>query len=355
MVIEKIKRKNIIIAYRSKVYFKGKRYVGSNRKTRKEAELDEVNQRREFLTGNYLEETNKTLDQGFDDYITLIAPKKLSYKALKVAQANYKNHIQPELGQHLLNDLRPLEIQKFLNKKETKLTGGTVVKFYTLLNQIYKMMLSWNELKNNPLQGVSKPKVEYKPKATLSKGEAHRFLSVATNYQSYMAFWLALQFGLRLGEALGIQWQDIDLKHNILYIRHAYHEEEDKLGRLKTKSSKRSIPLSQYQAEYLAKYKEKQMPRSSLVASNTKGGFLIKSNIKRARIQICKRAEVPNVTFHELRHTHATLMLEMNEHPKIVQQRLGHEKVETTLDIYSHVRPQIHQESAERFSKFFEG
>lgn len=62
----------------------------------------------------------------------------------------------------------------------------------------------------------------------------------------------------------------------------------------------------------------------------------------------------PNITFRELRHTHATLMLEMNEHPKIVQQRLGHVKVETTLDIYSHVRPQVHQESAQRFSDFFE-
>lgn len=169
-----------------------------------------------------------------------------------------------------------------------------------------------------------------------------------------MAFWLALQFGLRLGEALGLQWQDVDLKHNILYIRQAYHEEENELGRLKTKASKRSIPLSDYQSKYLKEYKEKQKPKSSLVASNAEGGFLIKSNIKRARIQICKRTEVSNVTFHELRHTHATLMLEINEHPKIVQQRLGHEKVETTLDIYSHVRPQVHQESAERFSNFFE-
>ncbi|MGY3773318.1 tyrosine-type recombinase/integrase [Tetragenococcus solitarius] len=81
---------------------------------------------------------------------------------------------------------------------------------------------------------------------------------------------------------------------------------------------------------------------------------MIKSNVKRARIQICKRAEVPSITFHELRHTHTTLMLEMNEHLKIEQQRLGHVKVESTLDIYSHVKPQIHQESAECFSDFFE-
>ncbi|BAK94237.1 site-specific integrase [Tetragenococcus halophilus] len=354
MAIEKIKHKNIKATYRSKVYFKGKRYLGVHRKTKKEAELDEINQKKEFLTGEYSKETNKTLDDGFDDYITLIAPKNLSIKALKIAKSNYKNHIQPELGHRLLNELRPLEIQKFLNKKELNLTGGTVIKFYTLLNQIYKMMLSWNELKANPLQGVSKPKIEYKPKMTLTKDQCHQFLLFAKNYQSYMAFWLALQFGLRLGEALGLQWEDVDLKNNVLYIRQAYHEETKELGRLKTKASERSIPLSQQQSEFLKDYKQNQFPQSTLVASNEKGGFLMKSNIKRARIQICKRAEVPNVTFHELRHTQATLMLEMNEHPKIVQQRLGHVKVETTLDIYSHVRPQVHQKSAQRFSDFFE-
>lgn len=119
MAIEKIKHKNIKATYRSKVYFKGKRYLGVHRKTKKEAELDEINQKKEFLTGEYSKETNKTLDDGFDDYITLIAPKNLSIKALKIAKSNYKNHIQPELGHRLLNELRPLEIQKFLNKKET--------------------------------------------------------------------------------------------------------------------------------------------------------------------------------------------------------------------------------------------
>ncbi|MDN6641216.1 MAG: site-specific integrase [Tetragenococcus sp.] len=158
-----------------------------------------------------------------------------------------------------------------------------------------------------------------------------------------------------MGEALGLQCEDIDFESSILYIKQASHEEIKELGRLKTKASKRSIPISQQQAEVLKVHKEEQLAKSNLVASNMNGSFLIKSNIKRARIQICKRAEVPNVTFHELRHTHATLMLEMNEHPKIVQQRLGQVKVETTLDIYSHVRPQIHKESAERFSKFFEG
>ncbi|MDT2601526.1 tyrosine-type recombinase/integrase [Enterococcus hulanensis] len=96
------------------------------------------------------------------------------------------------------------------------------------------------------------------------------------------------------------------------------------------------------------------MPKSKLVTSNSEGGFLMKRNIRRAMTSVCKQAGIKKISFHELRHTHATLMLEMNEHQKIVQQRLGHAKVETTLNIYSHVRPQIHQNLAERFSNFFD-
>lgn len=81
---------------------------------------------------------------------------------------------------------------------------------------------------------------------------------------------------------------------------------------------------------------------------------MMKRNIRHSMKRICERAGVKRITFHELRHTHATLLLEMNEHPKVVQQRLGHAKAETTINIYSHVRPQVHQDSAQRFSDFFE-
>lgn len=81
---------------------------------------------------------------------------------------------------------------------------------------------------------------------------------------------------------------------------------------------------------------------------------MMKGNIRKTMQRICERAGVKLITFHELRHTHATLLLEMNEHPKVVQQRLGDAKAETTLNIYSLVRPQVHQDSAQRFSDFFE-
>src|SRR5699024_5976741 len=170
--------------------------------------------------------------------------------------------------------------------------------------------------------------------------ECHKFLSVAQEYQSYMAFWLALQFGLRFSEVLGLQWENIDFKNKTLHVEQAYHEREKKLGRLKTDSSRRSIPLSEQQAEFLKQYKENQKPKTNIVVANSQGNFMMKRNVRRAMKRICERAGVKEITFHELRHTHATLMLEMNEHIKIVQQRLGHVKDESTVNIYSHLLPQ---------------
>ncbi|MFD1170908.1 site-specific integrase [Oceanobacillus caeni] len=169
-----------------------------------------------------------------------------------------------------------------------------------------------------------------------------------------MAFWLVIQFGLRFSEVLGLQWKNIDFKNKTLHVEQAYHEQEKQLGRLKTESSRRSLPISDQQLDFLRQYKDKQTPKSDIVVTNSNGDFMMKRNVRRAMKRICERAGVKQITFHELRHKHATLMLEINEHVKIVQQRLGHVKSETAVNIYSHVRPQVHQDSAQRFSDFFE-
>src|SRR5699024_5410600 len=264
---------------------------------------------------------------------------------LQSAESYYKKHIQPVFGFREMASIKSIEVQKFLVQKEKELANSTIIKLYTLMNQTYKMMIRWGELKANPLDGVQKPQPNYKEKNTWTKEECHKFLSVAQEYQSYIAFWLALQFGLRFSEVLGLQWKYIDFTNKVLHVQQAYHEEEKALGRLKTQSSQRSIPISDEQVTFLQEYKEKQLPKSHIVVANSEGNFMMKRNVRRAMNRICERAGVKRITFHELRHTHATLLLEINEHVKIVQQRLGHTKAETTINIYSHVRPQIHQDS----------
>src|SRR5699024_7051184 len=162
--------------------------------------------------------------------------------------------------------------------------------------------------------------------------------------------WLALQFGLRFSEILGLQWKNIDFKNKILHVEQAYHEPEKELGRLKTNASRRSISMSDQQVEFLKEYKEKQTPKSDIVVANSQGkqayhetekqcgrlktnasrrsismsdqqvlflkeykekqtpksdivvansqgNYMMKRNVRRAMNRICERAEVKQITF----------------------------------------------------------
>ncbi|QDI91947.1 hypothetical protein EPH95_12805 [Salicibibacter halophilus] len=179
MAIEKIKEKGMVVAYLSNVYYKGRRYIGARRHSKKEADLDGAEQKRDLLTGNHLEESRKTLKDGFDDYMTLVAPKRLGSFAIQGAESYFKNHIEPVFGFREMTSIKSIEIQKFLVKKEKELANATVIKMYTLINQIYKMMLQWNELKVNPLDGVQKPQPDFKEKTTWTKEECHLFICCA--------------------------------------------------------------------------------------------------------------------------------------------------------------------------------
>src|SRR5699024_11881888 len=123
----------------------------------------------------------------------------------------------------------------------------------------------------------------------------------------------ALRFRLLFYEIRGLQRKNIDFKNKILHVEQAYHEPDKELGRIKTNASRRSISMSDQQVEFLKEYKEKQTPKSDIVVANSQGNYMMKRNVRRAMNRICERAEVKQITFHELRHTHATLLLEMNE------------------------------------------
>src|SRR5690625_2439958 len=196
-------------------------------------------------------------------------------------------------------------------------------------------MIQWGELKNNPLDGVEKPQPNYKEIQTWTREEAQKFLKIAKEYQAYMAYWLALNFGLQFSEVLGLEWKNIDFTNRLLHVRQAYHdlvfnppifisiswyaclllhvrqayhEIEMKIGGLKTRSAYRTLPISEQQFKTLKEHKESQKPNISLVVSTKDGNFMMKRNIRHSMKRICERAGVKLITFHELRHTHATLL-----------------------------------------------
>ena len=172
-------------------------------------------------------------------------------------------------------------------------------------------------------------------------------------------FILAVHTGLRRSELLGLKWRYVDLEMASLSVTQVLHR--NKGGRFiferpKTQKGRRSVDLTPTSALMLRDHREAQQMAALLlgvtwsddwlVFSNPEGSPFVPDNVSSSFRKIARRAGLNGVTLHQLRHTHATLLLRQGVHPKVVQERLGHSTISTTLDIYSHVTPSMQREAA---------
>lgn len=170
--------------------------------------------------------------------------------------------------------------------------------------------------------------------------------------------------GMRRGELLGLRWRDVDLENCQASIRQSYtalHDGSMHLDNTKTKGSERTVALPNSVVVALKKHKASQATHQLKLGSTYKDHDLVfasetdtpinASNLHRHFKSTLETAELPNTRFHDLRHTHATLMLQEGVHPKIVSERLGHSSIQITLDTYSHVLPNLQSEAADKLNK----
>lgn len=192
--------------------------------------------------------------------------------------------------------------------------------------------------------------------------EVNRFLKVAKEDPVYIVFYLALTTGMRQGEILGLPWKDINLEKGLLNIKQTLsHDGKTFLSGAKTKSSLRTINLSLSSIKVLITRKLTVSKEKlslgpiyqdfDLVACTQHGTPLNPVNIRRTFKRMIKMADVPEIRFHDLRHTHATLLLSNGVHVKVISERLGHSNKKVTLDTYSHVLPSMQEEVARKLDE----
>jgi integrase len=171
---------------------------------------------------------------------------------------------------------------------------------------------------------------------------------------------------MRRGEVLGLQWEDIDLENKILRVRHSYTKvgKENKLVEPKTDLSIRTIALLPYTVRELQQYKDQRKviklklkkdepdkgehKKGDFVCCWEDGSPILPDYASHTLKKLLKRCELPLIRFHDLRHTHATLLLMQGVNVKVVSERLGHSKVDMTMDTYQHVMPQMQEEAANK-------
>lgn len=198
--------------------------------------------------------------------------------------------------------------------------------------------------------------------------EARRFLQ-ETHEDGLHDIWaVALGTGMRRGELLGLRWEDVDLDARILHVRRAL-QVVDGHARLKaTKTLRsRSIRIDVNVVEVLRRRRRQQQlqreaagehgwrDRWGLAFTEEDGTYLVPMNVTQAFRWRVRRVDVPTIRLHDLRHTHATLLLEAGVPIKVVSERLGHASVSMTLDVYAHVLPAMEVDAVERFTAHLYG
>lgn len=290
----------------------------------------------------------------------------------EITATNYrsiiKHHLVPALGKLKLADIKPAHILKYQTEKldhgrlqgEGGLSKRSVQAHHRLLNLALKQAISpYRLIKSNPCAPINAPSPD-KPKVyTLTKEDAQIVLDAIDNSLFYTLIYTALFTGVRRSELLGLKWKDINLKQKIMEIKRGAKELKgggitDK--KLKNDSSMRQIAMSESLTNVLKDHKKEraQITSKDTHVFLTPSGTRVRPNyLTKKFIDLARTCGYHNTRLHDLRHTHATWLLEEGVNPKIVQERLGHASIETTLNIYSHVSMKEQRKAADKLERLF--
>jgi integrase len=265
------------------------------------------------------------------------------------------NHIKPVLGGLKLKKLNSVHIQSFYRDRLDKgLSASTVHKMHDILRRGLAQATKWHLVQRNVADTVKPPKPAQKEICALSAAETRRLLEAASGDRLEALYVLAVHTGMRQGELLALRWQDVDMESAVVSVRRTLTRSGGRVafGEPKTKKSRRSIRLTPQAVEALRSHLERQLRDMEilgdryqdlgLIFTTDTGGLINPSNLRqRSFAPLLKRAGLPHMRFHDLRHTCATLLLSRGVHPKFVQELLGHATIAITLDTYSHVMPNM--------------
>jgi integrase len=272
-------------------------------------------------------------------------------------------HVTPDIGKVQLANLTPLHLQKLYSKKiDAGLSSTTVHHLHAMLHRALKQAVRWNLAQRNVADFVDAPRVAHHEIATLSAKQASDLLAEAQGDRLEALYVMAVTTGMRQGELLGLRWKDVDLDRASVQIRGTMQATKDglKLAETKTRGSRRPVMLPLRTVEALRRHRAAQVEErlrigaswedNDLVFANEVGKPIAAGNLlKRSFEPLLMRAGLPRMRFHDLRHSAATLLMEQGVHAKVVQEMLGHTRISTTLDLYSHVTPTMQRQAADAF------
>ncbi|MFZ7945643.1 tyrosine-type recombinase/integrase [Neobacillus sp. 19] len=340
--------------------------TGFRTKREAQAEMDHV--KSELVNDEYIQPSSTYLNDFIDEYLEM-KKRSVEDSTMLRYRREVKSHIKPYFQNMKMQNLNPFLMQKFFNYliEEKRFSRNTCEISRRILSGALSKAVELKIIKDTPMKGIELSKEKEYEFNVWNKEQINTFLDIAdTQYVKYAKHYttilLALMTGMRKGEVLALTWDNVDLEKKTIQIDKILDEKNKIQFRTKTSSSKRLITIPEILVKHLKEHKLKQeeelkkhkcINENNLVICTLRGKAVYSCNANRLLKSICEKFDLPQLRFHDLRHTHATTLIADDVNFKIVQQRLGHKKSKTTLDTYSHVLPEMQQVAADKLDQLF--
>jgi integrase len=350
-------------------------------KTKREAQMAAGKEEAKLLNNTFVKDQNVLFGSFATEWLETFKKPHVKESTYDRISRTVRNHLIPQFGEYKLIDINRVMYQKWLNEKLEVYSIGTIRSWHSTFSSILDhAMLDMNLIEKNPAHRVKITKREDEPEQDEGKidflevEELNRLLSyleqtphgkykLSTQY--YTLFTLLSRTGLRIGEALALSWDDIDITSMTLRVNKTLSFGSDlslKVTKPKTKKSNRTLKLDRSTIELLRRYRvnQKEMylayphykqPELPLLFHNPSGTWLRTQVVRDYLRDACKKSGVRHISPHVLRHSHAVHLLEAGADIKYVSDRLGHSDTKMTMNIYLHVSQKIEQDSMDLYER----
>lgn len=313
----------------------------------------------ELWLHNFLLMKQADFDMPFEDFLQIYYEdmgSRLREHTMRTKKYVIDLKILPYFGKKSINDIKPADIRKWQNALIQQGYAPTYLKtIHNQLNAIFNYAVKYYDLKTNPCaKAGSMGKANADEMSFWTKQEFMQFIDAVMNKrQSYMAFMTLYWTGMRIGELLALTPNDIDFEKRTISITKSYQriQSRDVITEPKTPKSKRVVHIPEFLAADLLDY----ITCLYEIEGDNRMFLVTKSFLEHEMQRGIKESGVKRIRLHDLRHSHASLLIEMGFSPLAIAERLGHERVQTTMDTYAHLYPNHGEKLADKLNSEFKG
>lgn len=300
--------------------------------------------------GQLLPPSRETVGEFLEHWLRDVVPVKRRPATVQVYRSIVTHHLIPAIGHLRLDRLRPEDIDRIQRAAtDAKLSPRTISVIRATLAVALNVAVTRGYMARNVVGLVDAPRIEPYTGVVLTDQEARRLLAAAAGDRFEAGYALALYLGLRMGEVLGLRWQDVDTKTKRIHIRVQLEHAGPPpvFAEPKTKDSRRTLPLIGELALLLSQQRQRQLeerlasraplPDYGLVFTRANGEAFGEASIRARFRELLATAGLPPMRFHDLRHSCATLLASAGVSSRLSMAILGHASLQVNQMVYTHV------------------